>query len=218
MARTPVSSPNPYTFTLTAGHLSVQDGTNWEEQDAFTGYVEALGTKFGTNYDAQSECYWKGTFSENQYAQITLTVGAGGADDAAGVCLRSSGSKSGSNLQCYRVIARPYGSGVIRVVKVSGGGTEGTPTDIAQATTTGDVLAAECVTNGGNAVITVYLNGSPLGTTFTDSSSPYTTGNPGVSARGAIQLVLGDDFVAGDVTAGGGGIPKSTKFLMTGIG
>jgi hypothetical protein len=204
--RTVVTSPNPYTFTLSDGVLATVDSTNWQEVDGYYGYISVLGNVFRNAYTNLSYCRWKGTFAPNQYAEIKAATvsGTSGPNDCVGVMLRSSGTSS-SDVTGYVAVYYPTSpGGVYKVVKVSGTTRTQVGTDITggQVLVAGDKFSAEAITNGASVDIKLYYDtgsGPTLIGTRTDSSSPYMSGTPGVAAGGTNDTAQGDDFVAGNL-------------------
>jgi len=142
----------------------------------------------------------------DQYAQAVLTESNQiyGTARFNSLAVRCTGNITGSGvdtLQCYSVnISGNYGLSVVKydagaVTTLYTGGT------VAQ----NDEIRIE-VTGTTTTQIDVYVNDvledSGSGFTAQDTTSPFTTGVPGVSVRSPYAW---DDWESGDITAGGGG-------------
>lgn len=206
-ARTPVSSPVPYTFTATDGANVSDDSTNWTEQNGVAGQNRIFSNAFGENFQAASEDSWNGTFADDQYACIKLTgtLDTAGDGEWIGVILRSNGAAFASRTmyRVYLVLANPL---VIVVDEIQSGGAAtqiGSNVD-ASSFVSGDQLCAEAITNGGNVDIKVY-EGTTLIDTRSDTATTIASGDAGITGKKRFGEMFGDDFEAGDVTSGGGG-------------
>lgn len=207
MGRTAVTST--FTFTGTNGTNISADTTNWTEQNGSTGQLRILSNGFQDAFVNVADCCYKGTgtFTDDQYFELALKGAWGGTDvDFIGGTLRNNGGAFGSNTM-YRVKWSPAGGtggGSAQVFKVVNGNASnaGTQigTNIAFAMTAGDLLSGEAVTNGANVDINVYKNGVLQGTR-SDTSSVLTGGKPGITGSGGSGIIIGDDWIAGNVTS-----------------
>lgn len=165
-------------------------GTNWTTITAGTmgvGVIEILSNMArGTVYQVYSMAYYNAAmFAADQYAQII--IGAAVAPDYTGIGVRLDSAGNG-----YAV--RAITTTVVQVVKL----TAGVPTAMGSNFAVGDVrgLVFRLEAAGtSTTTLSVYLNGTLLGTRA-DSTSPYTSGAPGLVLRGTKDV---DDFEAGDL-------------------
>jgi len=123
--------------------------------------------------------YWSAyTFAPSQFSQATLTA-LNGTTDFPGVVVLVSGSGSGTHgYECIEDTSNIY------IQKISGT-TNTTLTSTTTSGVAGDVLRLEAVPGASSTALTCYKNGvSTL--TNSDSSSPYTTGQPGIFLNGTV--------------------------------
>jgi hypothetical protein len=127
MARTPVTSPNPYTFTLSDNVNIGAVDSNWTNQDGISGYVGISSNQIYSNYAANSEACWAGagTFSNDQYATIKLIISGNDVGDHIGVTVRNNGAAYASRSLYKAYYTDPAGGGVdgrVVVEKIVSGG------------------------------------------------------------------------------------------------
>jgi hypothetical protein len=206
MARTPLTSPNPYTFTVSDNVNLASVDSNWTNQDGVAGYVGVLSNRIYSAYGATSDAHWySGFFSNDQYATIKLIVTATDTSDKIGVSVRNNAASYAARSMYRAYWWDPAGGGTngsVVVEKIVSGGAPSTLATISSINAvTNDTLTLECVTSGSDAVLRVYLNSTQIDSGITDSSSPLTSGRPGIVAHGGSNAVFGDDWVGGDVTA-----------------
>jgi hypothetical protein len=203
MARTPVTSPNPYTFTASDNVNLASVDSNWTNQDGSAGYVGVLSNRIYSAYSANSDACWagSGSFSNDQYATIKLIVGSNDVSDAIGVSVRNNGAAYASR-SLYRAyyVDTAIANAKVVVEKIVSGGAPSTLASTDITFVTNDTLTLEVVTSGSDALLRAYKNSTQIGSDITDSSSPLTTGKPGIMAAGSAFTVYGDDWVGGDVT------------------
>jgi len=120
------------------------------------------------------------TFPADQSASTVLLAGNEGFVGAV-VRIQSDGS-------CYA--ASYLGGGSARIYKFVGTSATTPFSDYTATFSSGDVLKISA-TGSGSVTLTLYQNGSSLGTR-TDSSSPYNSGQPGIWGGDSIST---DDFV-----------------------
>jgi hypothetical protein len=154
-------------------------GANWLQDTWYTGTPAIVSNQVPMN---SSDCYqsYVGTFSEDQYSEITLDNLGSWSDDMPGVIVRHS--ISGGNTKFYSAAIAQYISGYLRINKFDeANAVYGTTLYEASAGVTiadGDVLRLEAYDEGGDVRLDVYLNGVLEGT-YLDTSTPVTGGNPG---------------------------------------
>jgi hypothetical protein len=211
MARTPVTSPNPYTFAGLTDDTNIADvDSNWTAQDGVSGYVGVASEEVYSAFAADSDACWAGagTFSNDQYATIKVIVNSNDTNEKIGVSVRNNGAALASRSLYRAYYTDPAGGGSdgrVVVEKIVSGGS---PTNLATISgnfVTSDTLTLEVVTSGSDAVLRVYKNSTQIDSGITDSSSPLASGKPGLFARGGSTGIRGDDWVGGDVTSGSGG-------------
>ena len=147
--------------------LSLNAGGLWISKPAADGRVAVSNA-------TRSCCYYVGTFANDQWAQATF-LGAAAADSSIGVAVRVSSN----NYYCWE--SSNFSSYLSKI-------TSGSGVDFATgaAWTANDVVKLEIVGNE----LRCYRNGS-LDTSvstdgkYTDASSPFTSGNPGISKDGS---------------------------------
>lgn len=130
-------------------------------------------------------------FAADQSAEATVSA-MGSGSDYAGVGVRMSGGNG------YVVITDgASGAGHTEFGKYTGG-TYATLAGIATTFANGDVLKLG-VAGASPAVLTAYKNGVSVGT-FSDSTSPITSGQPGLDSFGVLPRM--DNFTATDGVSG----------------
>lgn len=177
------------------------------------GQVQVVSNKFHSPYGFPADSRDTGTFATGQYAQIVLSgfTGTGNTDEIGVILLASADLASGRDL--YRVYIRDGATPSLIVEKVVNDGITNLRTDTSQSWANNDVLSAEADPSGGSStVIKLFRNGTQVGTNLTDSSTPHTTGKPGIYAKqGSSDTLRGDDYEAGD-----GFLSSATDVNMTG--
>jgi hypothetical protein len=132
------------------------------------------------------------TYPADQWAEITVGGGLSVGNNYAEALVRASGS--GGTFQGYS-FNTDGGSGALHTVITKWSAGAGADiTNFATTFTTGDKLRVEIVGN----TLTCYKNGVNLGS-FTDSTSPISSGAPGCGVYNASgNTVLISDFAGGD--------------------
>lgn len=188
-----------------AGNWETLDGTglristNQCDCGDFSGNPNASGWKASTN-----------DFGDNQFSQATISGMVN--FDNAGLIVRGVATGGGSY---YGVFYR-LNATQAAIFKVAAG-VYSELTTIAGAIAAGSVLRIEAETSGANCLLRVYDDGVQIGSTYTDSSSPLTGGQPGMfyeaGNSGATKL---DDWSGGDLGGGGGSAPRNLMLLGVG--
>lgn len=213
MPRSPVST-QAFPGALSAGNLASVDSTNWLELDGFGGFVRvetAAPAGISNNFLAGSMCRHKGTYSADQYAEITVSGVSGGVTDSNGIGLRC-GTDTSPNDDGYVIYLVENNS--VTVARRTNGSqaalTTGTSPITGITWGTGDKLSAEVEGTGATVTIRVYRTPSggslTLIGTFTDTDAGrFTSGNPAIlrAETGSSRITA---WEAGDVTAGGTGV------------
>ena len=203
---------NAQTITGTAGtHLDAASA-NWANNYGLTGYVEIFSTALGGYYCPYGQLntsMWIGAtngsvpFTTNQYAKVAISGETGSSTgDGIGVCLLSNNG-TGSTISCYVV---GYYDGVtpgIVAYKITASSVVAINSPQTQINTSRwvapDTLSAELILAAGIITITVYHNeGAALGT-FTDSTSIFTSGSPGVAALSSSAVLYGNNVELGNM-------------------
>lgn len=161
-------------------------GGNWTTQ------VTALGCQIVSNQATgeSSDCYavWNGagTFTDNQYSQLTIVTFTASQGAAVGVRLSGAGVGLANVKGYYCGATRDTGAGDDRY-KIWYLNSDATPTQVAAVTgstptvTSGDVIKLEVTFSGGVNTLTCSRNGSALtGLTGVTDSTIGTGGKPGV--------------------------------------
>jgi hypothetical protein len=151
-------------------------GSNWTVTNTNT--INISSDNF-IGAGANSVAYWNANaFNPSQFSQTTLTA-LNGTTDFPGVVTLMSGSGSGAQgYQCVEDTTNIFIqkiAGTVNTTLVSG----------TVSGAAGDILRLEAVPGAASTALTCYRNGvSAL--TFTDSSSPYLTGSPGLFMFGSV--------------------------------
>lgn len=197
---------------------TVTDDFNRANEATLTGNWETLtanGLRLQTNQldgsssDVNCVSGWKASvndFGDNQEAYVAIK--SPGNADNGGVGVRFLSTSGG---QGY--VARwENAAGQVRVYKFSAG----TPTEIFVRATTwvsGDILKISVETNGSNADIKVYQNGTQLGATYSDTTSVLTGGQIAVHYLwGNTRATKLDDFGGGDLASGGSALIRRIMY------
>lgn len=135
------------------------------------------------------------TWPDNQYSQavVTVTGGTSGGGEGAGVCVRGSASAR----TYYRIIANAAATNNVEIAKFSGGYTQ--LAVITSSWSGANTMKAE-ISGSAPATITVYKNGSSIGST-TDSS--IASGRAGATYSATVTTAVLDDWEGGDAAAAG---------------
>jgi hypothetical protein len=149
-----------------------------------------------------------GTYSADQYSWFLIDSEEGARADAyiGATCRHSADAEPNNDYYEVRVnwANGSGGSNTVEIRKI----TNGTPSaalDSGSATFTAgtDEIGILC-TGTTTTTITALKNGAAIsGITYDDSSSPFTSGTPGMGGAGA-NWVYGDDWEGGDYSVSGG--------------
>jgi len=157
------------------------------------------------NYNRDALAYYSATWPNDQYAQAKITVsGSAGGGQGAGVAVRIDGT--GANY--YRAVIDHAASNNVEVARV----VSSSYTALGQRTTAftdGDTLRLEV----SGTTLTVKLNGSQLGATFSDSN--ISSGSAGIFFSSVETSATWDDFEGGDV--GGAATPSHSFMTLLGV-
>lgn len=179
-------------------------GSNWT---LVTGSSGALGIISSTAValtsgaaSAYSGIVWAGpgSFNLNQYASLTLeALGSVNTENQIGPgVLLSASAQTGYFIQLY--------AGELYIHKLLAGTATNLTTALPYAPTAGDVLTLTAVVSGSFVTLVASVNGV-LKIAVTDSSSPITSGSPGIYGynynSGGTQFE-GTPWAAGNVTIG----------------
>ena len=174
----------------------------WADADIVSNTIHAADA---TN-EQSSRWVGAGSFTDDQYAKVFLATGSRGWDTDSyriGVMVRASGDTDGNRdfYAAYMCNDADVGNAcTTRLVKMSNG-TETTLASTSIAWANGDSISLEVRTVGGNAELKAFRNDAQIGAlAHTDSSSPFTTGLPGLYLQGSSSRPIGDDWSAGNVS------------------
>ena len=192
-------------FPYSAGDLVAVSGGNWTYPSGSSSVYSVVTSgeikpNQGTGHYLT---YWSGagsgTFTATQHASITVGSTALSPGYAGPAVLVSSSATTGYFAQCY--------SGGCRLEKIVAGSNT-VETSFAGTLAAGDVIKlGAVVTSCTSVVLTWYQNGTSIGT-WTDSSSPICTGNPGMygfNSGGSSYIV--------SISGGNGGTINETTSL-----
>jgi hypothetical protein len=170
----------------TLGPAGVRLNTN--RVDASAGSAQCLSGYKATTY----------AFAADQSSQITNTVVAA-FGDFVGVGVRCTNAGGGRGYVTFW----NGGNGRVYLYKVSAGALGTAVNSVVNTWTANDIIKLAAVTNGANCDLTVYKNGSSI-MTYSDTSTPYTDGQPAIYAfNGNANGTKGDDWVGEDAAASG---------------
>jgi len=167
------------------------------------------GGVFTSQHDASDRgnpARWSGTdfdATPDQFAvsQIISITAAAGASPIQGVICRASGDLDAARDFYFYLVRESAGStGSASRTTDIGSVKNGTVTVLATGSVTwapNDTIEMEC-TGSSTTTITGFKNGVATGQSYSDSSSPLTTGRPGVLSN---LNFTGDNFVGGSLTA-----------------
>lgn len=191
----------PQAFTA-ADATNVSTLISGVEQDGVNGFVRVFSNQFGNGFSTTSDvCLPSGpTYTTQQYAKCTIIITSAGANDRIGVNVMNNAGAFNSN-SMYRVLYRNSSTSAVVVMKVVNNVETQVGTDITVTFASGDALWVEAdASSGTSTIIEVFQNTTSLGTR-TDSTSPLTTGRPGITATRSGDGTRGDDYEAGSWVA-----------------
>lgn len=176
---------------------------NFTSLDGVNGQVQILGNKYHSPYGAYSGAVrTAGTYSNDQYASAVLSgIGASLSGDAIGVIVRASTDVDTAR-DFYFAYVTDNGTPTLTYGKAVNGAVTNFALDSTATTwTNNDVLRLYAI----GTTVAVQKNGTDV---LSTTDAALSTGRPGILARaGSTELMRGDDWVGGDVTAGGGSVP-----------
>ena len=148
-----------------------------------------------------------GTYAQDQYAQVVVT-GTLGSLTYPGLHVRASGSFGTFN--SYEIGGNDSGWTIQKFVNNADDGTD--LKTGSWSLTSGDEIRLE-VTGGATTTISLYKN-DVLVDSVIDSSSPHTSGRPGVDGFRSGSNLFFDDFEGGDITGGEPPTPGPTLHVI----
>lgn len=158
-----------------------------------------------------------GTYSVDQYAKIAVSgFNTGSEGSRMGVILRAS-TQVGTARDMYRIYVTNDATDSLKCDRVINNAATNLRNDTSQTWANGDTVEAEVTGSGATVTIKLFRNGVQVGTDISDTdANRLLTGNPGTHCYlGAEDILRGDNFEAGDVTAGGGQPTRSMhQFTM----
>ena len=170
------------------GDLTTVSGGKWT---AGSGNFDVLSHQVQSNYTSTftNLARWTGagSFNDNQYSRLTIIAFSGSWQSMGPAVRVNSGLSTG--YVTYWTGTNTVGLGKL----VSGSWT--TLNDTCGTVVVNDVIELD-VTGSSTSVLTVKKNGATL-CTYSDSSSPITTGTPGLFGNGVLGLT-GDNWVGGN--------------------
>lgn len=174
-------------FTNTNGTELLTHSANWNAGNMLSSdfVIDSNAVRTPFNRNISLFAYYSGTFSDDQYAEATITQ-VGSADQFMGVCVRASAGNGyvvrfdSDELFLEKHVA--YGYTLIA--------------NVANALSTNDVIRLEV----SGTTLTVKANSNPIYST-TDAS--LSSGAPGVAGQGGAAsgtYTLLDDWTGADIT------------------
>lgn len=195
MARTSVQTDDFADNDLTIGSVA------WTQLNSGNAVMGNSGGVVFNNHSAQAAIRADGTYSADQYSKLALVTGTTASlFNGIGVIARSSTDTDGArDFYLFRILFGPGSSPFnYELAKVANGTYTNLKTGTA-AFAVGNTIEIE-VDGSSTTAIRGYINGTLIDSA-TDSSSPFTTGKPGIEIYGGIPT--GDNWEGGNVTAGG---------------
>jgi hypothetical protein len=183
-------------------------GANWT--DLFPSWATAdIATNrvVAADVAAPQVSRWNGagSFSNDQYAKITVSTRVWESSGfRTGVIVRASADTDTARDYYYLHFYhdQDVGTAVTTVLGKCVNGTETTLVSDSISWGTSDTVELEVTTVAGNAQLRCFKNGSALTSlNHTDSSTPLTTGKPGIYLQGNSSIAA-EDWEGGDVTSG----------------
>jgi hypothetical protein len=190
-------SESPFTADSFTRANSSTLGANWSNSVSIGGWANlTISSNAATAPSGPGKESWVAQmFLADQFARATINGFTDGASDLAGVVVRSTGTGTSTDtnytFHCYNgssVIAK-YVNTVVTTL-ASGG----------PNCAVGNVLELDVV-GGSTTYLTALINGS-VALTATDSSSPITSGNPGVFVWGSSDSFT--NWAGGSLAPGNG--------------
>lgn len=210
MARTLVASDNFNRASL---------GTDWSQVCTIRGNIVInSSTRVWGEYAAIGDDHptakWvgAGTFTDDQYSSaVLLDSTPTGSTYRFGVIVRASAGTNATRDYYEAYVALITGLVTTHLVKMVDGAVAYTYSSSSPTWADNDRIELEVQGN----TLRVCKNGTPLGGgfTYTDSSSPLTTGLPGISVTNQMYL---DNWEGGNITAGDTAAPTLTSPTGTG--
>ena len=151
-------------------------GTNWTQTDSAALTFDIISSTAvgltGGNNTASAAIVWAGTgtFQPSQYSQVTYTAENTASVDVIDPAVLITGNSY------YEVT--PY-AGTFYIRKITTGTSANLANGGSRVIAPGDVLLLTAVPGVSSTVLTAYINGTQA-VTYTDSSSPFLTGTPGI--------------------------------------
>lgn len=217
MSRTAIVSAYVFTATNGTNVSALNSGADWVEQNANTAQLrvnpDANGgtpNEFGNEFSGFADCCWKGTgvgsFTANQYFELTID-GTLSNNDSVGGALLNNGGAFGA-FSAYRVYLASTTNGTTNGVFIDRI-INGTVVNIGSVLVTGfgawaagNKLSCEVVVTAGTPTFQIYQDtGSgptAYGAPMTDSAAgKLSTGVPGLTGAKSAGLMLGGPWTAG---------------------
>jgi len=201
-------------FDGTSQALSAKDAT-WVyvagDGDVYFGPVgDGNGGILGSGSGATSIYRYNNTVGADQYAEVVIAnVGVLYDYACLGVLVVRSSTDASPNEDHYRLLihdqAASGGTVNFDIVKVTNGTPAAALLNFTATLTNGDTIRLEA-TGTSTTSFVVKRNGSQIGTTGTDSSSAFTSGQVGVGGAkaGGIRFV---SWAGGDISSGSSILP-----------
>jgi hypothetical protein len=175
-------------------------GANWEENPNAT-YVWSISSNTAIKSTGQFNAdavYWIGsTVPDNQWASVKI---ASTSNTNQGAAVRITQGTTASRNNGYRVVCATRSSSTCTQV-IAYKVTNSVSTDIITVNSAGisswTTKYIQISAEGSNpTTVKIYVDGTQIGTTYTDSTSPWTTGKPGMmtSATTAISAGAGANY------------------------
>ena len=178
------------TDAFTRANANPLDG-NWTTNISDNPFQLSSNTAIPQNIGVDSVNIRTGTWGADQFSAAKITVTGSGVGTGPGVAVRCATASQ----TYYRLVVDA--SGNFELAKFVSGSYSSLRTGTLSYSA-GTELALS-VSGSSTAVIKIWYGGSQVGADYNDSSSPITTGNPGLSYSSASSTAIVDDWRGGTV-------------------
>jgi len=192
--RTLVQSDNFDDNTLSAGSVL------WTQLNSANAVMGNAGGLVLCNHSPECSIRADGTYSNDQYAKLTVTTLPAAGSQAIGLLCRAS-ADTGAGRDFYRASFTGANPKVTTIAKVVNGTNSNLATSSALTWNTNDTIEFECI----GTDLTIFKNGVSTGLTVSDAA--IASGKPGIAITN--QIPRGDNWEGGDATAA----PPGTSFV-----
>jgi len=208
-----------YSTTFSATENPLSESGAWQDGPGAWGSMQSAAGNSrpaATNTDAATRLNTAApgaTIGADQYAKGTIAADTGNENN---LCCRINNSTDGD---CYQLSLRGL-DGVTKIMKVTDSGSlsfSQLGADIAVDPVNGDLWEFR-VTGTSTTTLKAFKGGAQQGTDRTDSTSPFTSGQPGVGHYSLSTTNVGfTDWEGGDLSASVSETPLIGALVLAGI-